>query len=374
MNARTRALGGALGVAAFVVVGLLATSGQLVSSGQDTLASLLFSCTEGQQPRKVSGVWACADGGTVAGGDITSVSTAATSGLTGGCTSGDCAITMLATCNVGEALRWSSDTGWTCRQTVNDYRSKHLEWVDEWLGFNCASNAACGSVYTANLAGAAGAIIDTNGGTRPGIADFRTGTTATGRASVSTSSTSFDLNSHASSVYETTGGVPTLSTVAEEYATWFGFFDTVSTVNQVDGCWVMYDRLPVATAPGTGTIVAGSDTLQCWCSSNSVRTGYTMNGVVVSSGGFTTVNAPVAALTLPDTNILNVKIVVTGSALAEFYVNGTKSCQITTNIPTGMTRATGAGLAILKSAGTTNRSMYVDRSRLAIDMTAARSP
>ncbi len=68
---------------------------------------------------------------------------------------------------------------------------------------------------------------------------------------------------------------------------------------------------------------------------------------------------------------------MTGATLAEFYVDSgsglTKRCQITTNIPSGSNR-TNHGMFILKSAGNTSRSMYVDRIKLVMDLNAARSP
>lgn len=308
-------------------------------------------------------------------GDITAVTTAAGSGLSGGATSGAVALTMISTCNTGERLEWDG-SAWQCR-ALNDYRGKHLEWVDEFLlGAGVSNNNAAGSIWSVNISGASATNAPVYTTTRPGIFEMTTGTTTTGISGLRTGFL-IDFGSYTSTTFEVTVGVPTLSTVGEEHEDVLGYSDT-SSVNPTDGCYFMYDRLPVATAPTTGTINAGQDKWQCWSAANNARTGYTMDGAITSDGSFVTVNAPVAALVLPDTNIYNLKIVETTSAgtptKCEYYVNGVKSCEISTHLPSGSARLTGAGFFILKSAGTTARTLDVDRTRLAIDLAAARSP
>ena len=63
-----------------------------------------------------------------------------------------------------------------------------------------------------------------------------------------------------------------------------------------------------------------------------------------------------------------------GTSKARFYINGTEVGRITTNIPSGTSRTTAAGFGLIKSAGTTARTMTVDQTRLAVDLTSARSP
>ena len=65
-----------------------------------------------------------------------------------------------------------------------------------------------------------------------------------------------------------------------------------------------------------------------------------------------------------------------GSSEADFYRNGTKVCEITTDVPSGTTERTGFGQSIYPEAatGTGARSIEIDQTRVALDMTSARSP
>jgi len=329
---RTKKIGFGAGVAAIVFVGFLATSGQYIQ-----------------------------------GPSITAITTSASSGLTGGCTSGACAITMLATCEVGERLGWDG-SAWACRQPLNDYRSKRVEWNAEFLGGG--SNIDTGPLALATGGAGAGTAITSTFTGRPGVVEMVAGSTTTGLSQYLTGNAAINFGDYTATTVEWTGGVPILSTAIEEYSVAIGFFD--SGVDMADGCYFLYDRGNVAsTGPNTGN----AEKLSCWCASNSTRTKYLMDGSTVSDGTFTTVNAPVAAIpNVAGANIMTLRIVVTGSTRAEFYYNGTKSCEITSNIPTGSSRVSGAGFRITKSAGTTSRSLYVDRFRLAFDLTTARSP
>lgn len=58
---------------------------------------------------------------------------------------------------------------------------------------------------------------------------------------------------------------------------------------------------------------------------------------------------------------------------ALFYINNSLVATITTNIPSGQTRFTGAGLNLLKSAGTTNRDLYADFMKFDYVFTTPRS-
>ncbi len=263
---------------------------------------------------------------------------------------------------------------------VNAYGGTHLEWANEWANGviqpTAALNWPIDGTWTASSTASNSFTVGAGTTTRPGIVEFSTLTSGTGAASIMTSTGLVDFGS-GNWTFEAVVGFPTLSVSAQEYAAVRGFGDTsgTSSLAQVDGCWFEYDRGNVTSAPGTGAgNTSNFDKWECWCSQNSTRTAYVMDGTIVSSGSFTTVNAPIAALTLPSTNIYHLKIVMTTSTLAEFYVNNVKSCQITTNIPTGATRLTGAVMALLKSNGATARTMDVDWTRIAEDMTAARSP
>lgn len=98
-----------------VVVG---PAGGLVGGGTtgDVQLSLLNTCGMGQVLKWNGATWICAndvDTDTNSGGDITSVTTAVGSGLQGGASSGDAALSLLTTCAAGQVLKWGGSS-WAC--------------------------------------------------------------------------------------------------------------------------------------------------------------------------------------------------------------------------------------------------------------------
>ncbi|MDQ3366472.1 MAG: hypothetical protein M3680_13685 [Myxococcota bacterium] len=82
----------------------------------DVALSLLTTCGAGQVLKWSGAMWVCAndiDTDTNAGGDITSVTTSAASGLIGGAATGDAALSLLTTCANGQLLKWNG-SGWAC--------------------------------------------------------------------------------------------------------------------------------------------------------------------------------------------------------------------------------------------------------------------
>lgn len=144
----------------------------------------------------------------------------------------------------------------------------------------------------------------------------------------------------------------------------FGFASdsTAATLNQTNGCYFAYDDRNHLTG-AVGALNAAK--WECWCASGGTRTKYIMDGSTVSDGGFTTVSAPVAALSWD-----HLKVVVTGTSLAEFYVDGVKSCQITSNIPTS---SLGPIFRNVNSSATgTDITYLVDFVRYFVDLATAR--
>lgn len=116
-----------------------------------------------------------------------------------------------------------------------------------------------------------------------------------------------------------------------------GFWDTIASVNQVDGAYFLYD------AQGVSTGSAASGNWQIVTSSNSVRT-------------FTT-----TSVAIDNTNLQKLRIDVNASGTSvEFYINDVLVGTHTTNIPTGTARSFGMGAYLQKSAGTTARTADVD--------------
>lgn len=274
-------------------------------------------------------------------------------------------------CTAGERPEWDGNS-WECR-AKDDYRSARLEWVDEWTPNVCTGNTTCGNgLFSVTASGAGTSPVASSSSARPGMMRLATGSTTTGRSGFTTGVAAFDFGSYTQTEFNAILGFSTLSTAGDEYFALFGYSDVASAVDFTDGCAITYDRLDAAANPGTGTMTGGNF-FQCVCASNGTRTGYTMDGQA-SQDGFTTVSQSVAAWTVPNTNIYNLKIVVENDDRARFYVNDVESCRITTNIPTGGTRMTGVMMNVIKSAGTTDLGPTIDRSQLVIDLPAARSP
>lgn len=307
-------------------------------------------------------------------GDITSV--IAGTSLTGGSLAGDATLNVNlpgASCTAGKSVTAISSAGTgTCSSVaLNDYGGTHLEWTEEYLIKSAIASGTPFGIFSGVPAGTGALVNDGTGGTttRPGLIVMATGSQVSGTASLQTNPQVVDYGSGDWS-FQWTGGVTTLSAVAEEYAVIVGFSDS-TTINVTDGCYLLYDRGNAATGgPNTGNL----DKFSCWCASNGTRTKYLMDGSTVSDESFTTVDSPVGVMTLPNTNIYTLDVRMTGATRAEFYVNGTKRCNINTNIPTGATRLTGVVHGIFKTAGNVARTVTVDRTRLVVDLTAARVP
>jgi hypothetical protein len=335
------------------------------SSGNTTVAGTLAS------------TGAITDGGnrvfSVAGAGLTSttssVDVVAASG--GGLVVNANDVGMITTCNTGERLAYEGGS-WVCRQIQNDYSAKHYEWNDEYTMLNCANTGQCGSFFTARVSGASaactgiGIVANSN---RPGMMEFLTGSTNTGLAALTTVANMLDFAATTSVSFEATVGWPTLSTSGEGYASVVGFADSFNLIDFADGCYFLYDE---RNAAATGSNTSNLNKLSCWCAKGSNRTKFLMDGSTVSDGSFTTVDAPVAAAVLPDTNMYRLKITFDGTT-AKFYRNGVDSCHITTNVPNS-SAYTGVQLNMLKSVGGTTRSMYLDQTRIVLDYSAVRSP
>ena len=257
---------------------------------------------------------------------------------------------------------------------VNGYGGKHLEGSDEWLMVDAtfATGTTIGSGYSLVYTGTgAGLQQGTAVSGRPGVVGLHIGTATSGsNATISSAANAVDF-SEGSWSYAWAGDWPTLSSssasIASEYVTLIGFFDT-TTENVVDGCYFAYDKGNVMTG---GVNPSNVDALECWCASNSVRTGYLINGTGNSDESF-----PLGTGTIAAATYYRLKIVMTGTTRAEFYRNDTKVCDINTNIPSGSTRGTGFGFEMIPkaSSGTGDRTLETDQTTWAVDLTSARSP
>jgi uncharacterized protein (UPF0333 family) len=207
--------------------------------------------------------------------------------------------------------------------------------------FDDFDGSTVGMGWTAVNSGtsAAEALVDVVAGENTmGVLQWFTGTTATGRAALvrNTGATAlgqgkFDITLRAK--------VPTLSVVAQEFSVQLGLHDA-TTKDAVDGVYFHYDRLGY-----------GSDVIRCVTSSASTRT-TNSSGVTMNTSW----------------NKYHIKINPAGTQ-ALFYINNNLVCTHTTNMPTAVT---SPRIQIVKSAGTTARTLLVDYWQQDLNFTVAR--
>ncbi len=180
-------------------------------------------------------------------------------------------------------------------------------------------------------AGAVTTIVTTFDDTNHiGCVQLATGTTATGRDTLTSSNTSFPIVfSGGEVVFQALINIPTLSTGTQRYSLRIGFGDNTAAGDMVDGVYIEYD-------------VSLSTAWRYKTSSNSTRTAN--NSAVTVATGWS-----------------ELRIVVnTSGTSTEFFVNQTSLGTITTNIPITTAGATGIVCKIEKSVGNTSRIIICD--------------
>jgi hypothetical protein len=181
---------------------------------------------------------------------------------------------------------------------------------------------------------------------RPGIWRLNTGTTTTGYAEIDLVNQAYRapiLFGGGIYTIETDIYIGNLSTVTETYVLRFGFGDVPDGSDFVDGAYFEYSD--VGSTPNWYKCTA----------SNSTRT-KTNTTIAAIAGAWK-----------------KLKIVVNADGTSvEYFINGTSAGVVTTNIPTGAGRGTAAAFSILKSAGTTSRTVDIDWAWIHIDLTTSR--
>lgn len=162
----------------------------------------------------------------------------------------------------------------------------------------------------------------------------------------SVSSVVFGLNIYR---FESRLLIPTLATAGENFVVKNGFYDGFNTANTTDGAYFLADT------QGTSTGSAASGNWQIVTTSNSVRT-FTTTSIAISTTTYSKFRIDVNA----------------AGTSVKFYIDNTLVGTHTTNIPTGSARATGAGAMILKSVGTSARTVNVDYLYYAMKFTTPR--
>ena len=233
---------------------------------------------------------------------------------------------------------------------VLQVRNGQLAWIpigganlrNKWEIFaDFESSGVLNPFFTSGAGtGATVGASSTDAANRVGIASAETGTTATGRAAIATS-TSAILLGGGEVVFEAAINIPTLSDGTDTYIARFGLQDNAAA-ESTDGVYFEYDS---GTSANWRIVTANSTT----------RTK-------------TTTSTAVAAATW-----MRLKIVINAAGtLATFYINDVSIGTISTNIPTGAGRSTGVIMNIVKSLGSNNRTIRVDWVHVTYTFTSAR--
>lgn len=191
-------------------------------------------------------------------------------------------------------------------------------------------NASPAAGWTTSISGTGSAVgpIDSEQGAY-GIHQIATGTTATGRGSYFRSSQAvrFGVMSYIS---RWRIRIPTLSDSGERFILRIGFGDQVS-VDNTDGAYFVYDE---ATSANWRICTANNGLRTINTTSIAVNTSWELLEVRVNAGGTS----------------------------VEFFVDGVSAgSPITNNIPTGSGRTCGLLMHVIKSVGTTSRTILMDR-------------
>lgn len=174
-----------------------------------------------------------------------------------------------------------------------------------------------------------------------GVAQLKTGTTATGVAGIHIGEPVY----YASLVvgggvisYKTSINIETLSTVSERFWVGVGYKDGIfGNLGIANAICFIYDE---------GGVITGNTASPNWkivtCNS-SVRT-FTDTGVAVSGGAW-----------------VKLEILINADATSvEFFINNVSVGTISTNIPSGISKTMIINNQILKTIGTTSRNLYMD--------------
>lgn len=169
-----------------------------------------------------------------------------------------------------------------------------------------------------------------------GVVAVVTGTASTGRAAITAQGSALTFGGGEWDFEVRLDSLAALCSATAAYALLVGFFDTYTAANQTDGVYFLYDSI------GTSTGSASSDRWQTVCASNGTRSFFETSTDV-------------------GINPTNLRITVNADGTAAtFYIDGVSQRSETANIPISKTRKCGFGVFIIKSAGTTSRTVYLD--------------
>lgn len=222
-----------------------------------------------------------------------------------------------------------------------------VEWKPNWRklavlysDMNAAADWSNYATLGSNVFTTAGA---NNDGNRVGVLDSSTSTSASGSAGIG--SAAQDTVVFGAAVHRLTAvcKLPVLSDATQTYTVVIGFSDSRTTALPADGVFFSYTH---GTNSGRWTAMSYSNSLS--------STLFTDTAITADTAWHTYEIAVNAAATV-----------------ALFYIDGalvaTRSTAAGDSIPTGSARATAANVTIIKSVGTTSRSLYIDLLALEVD-------
>lgn len=185
---------------------------------------------------------------------------------------------------------------------------------------------------------------------RIGVIRLTTAGSSTGRTALTTGTSIIRLGG-GSWWFETSVNVTTLSTSSQRFQLLLGFIDTLTAANQVDGVYFLYDEGGVSTSSTAAAY------WQTCTTSNSTRTFNTsLTQTTVTAGQWYRLTIEVNA----------------AANSVTFSIDGATKATHTANIPSATGRQVGYGAFLIKSVGTTARTVDLDWLGAACDFTTAR--
>ena len=273
----------------------------------------------------------------------------------------DGAATFLSTVAIGNDSTDLATFSNSAKGANLNYSGKHLEWAEEFINnLNARTTTAIYNDWLGAAVSGTGsqiAAVDpatATGAGRIGVVSLSTGSTSSGSSSLETGEIAHTGNSDVwtweASVYFDDLSV----NGSQEYYVYTGFYN----VRTADGCVLVYDTDGNFS---TGGLAWGNKWVAI-CSLDGTMTIKVLDG----TGGST--DSPVAADTWYRAKV------IWSNGSAGFYVDGTLRYTISTNVPSLIGDDSDGVIAIIKSLGSTARSVWLDHAYMYVDLNATRTP
>lgn len=193
----------------------------------------------------------------------------------------------------------------------------------------CVTSGAHGFTTTVSGTGAAVSASTVDAASHFGVISLDTGTTTNGYATINTHASSIQLGG-GEAYFEAMVQIPDLDDGTDTYAVRIGLGDVATGAAPTDGIFFSYIK-----ATSTKFILNNR--------SNSSSTTYTTSTTVAE-----------------DTWYKLGILVDAGGTKTTWFINGSYAGELAGTIPAALARQTGLSVSILKTAGTTARTLLVD--------------